>query len=85
MKGYLEERNQKVIDMINKMRVLRDQERKNNGPNVDLFAEVISELEYRTAKGPDFGSLRLCPSCESPISKKSYNNYCEFCGQLIRK
>lgn len=85
MKGYLEERNQKVINMVNKMRVLRDLERKNKGPNAELFAEVINELEYREAKDPDFGSLRLCPSCESPISEKSYDNYCGFCGQFIRK
>ena len=85
MKGYLEERNKKVISMVNKMRILRDLERKNNGSNTDLFTDVVSELEYRTAKDPDFGSLRLCPSCESPISEESYDNYCGFCGQFIRK
>lgn len=45
MKKYLEERNKRVIDIVNRMRILRDLEIKNGGPNADLFTEVVSLLQ----------------------------------------
>lgn len=85
MKKYLEERNQRIIGIMNKMMELRDSEIKKGGPNAGLFTEVVSELSYRVADDPDFGSLQLCPKCETPIPKDEYDHYCGFCGQFIRK
>lgn len=85
MKKYLEERNQSVINIVNRMRELRDLEIKNGGPNSDLFTEVVSELKYRVADDPDQGSLKLCPTCEAPIPTAEYDHYCGSCGQFIRK
>ena len=85
MKDYLEKRNQRAIEIKNKMRELRDSEIKSGGPNAELFTEVVSELSYRVADEPDFGSLKLCPKCETPIPEAEYDHYCGFCGQFIRK
>lgn len=85
MKLYLECANNKAMKIYEKMKKLRDDEIAKCGENAELFTEVIGELSYRIAEEPDFGEKRLCPKCESPIPKESYNNFCGFCGQFIKK
>ena len=85
MLPYLEIRNIKAKDLFEKMRSLRDKEIQSGGENSYLFTEVVTELSYRVAENPDFGEQKLCPKCETPIPKESYNHYCGFCGQFINK
>lgn len=83
MKKYLEKRDKKTKDILAAMKNLRDLEIEKDGPNAELFTEVVSELSYRIAAVPD--EHDLCPNCETPIPKAEYDHYCGFCGQFIRK
>lgn len=85
MKEYLIKKNEKTSEILKRMKTVRDLEIEKGGENADLFTQVVTELTYRVADKPVFGEKRLCPKCETPIPKESYNHYCGLCGQFIDK